>query len=132
MQSSNYDGSRPDYIGGDPYLNSRDRFASSDRFAYLNPAAFAEVPEGDGGPIRPGNLGRGALRGPGAWNLDLSIAKAFPFAERYNLQVRMDMFNAFNHVNLSDPVSAITHGNFGRTTSVGPARTMQLAGRFTF
>jgi outer membrane receptor protein involved in Fe transport len=126
-QSSNYDASRPDYGGGDPYLHS------GNRFEYLNPAAFSEIPEGDGGaPLRPGNVGKGSLRGPGAWDVDFAIAKGFSFKESYRLQFRAEMFNAFNHVNLLDPVTDITNGNFGRITRVGPARTMQLSGRFTF
>lgn len=127
VQPSGYLQSRPDYIGGDPYLNG------ADRFRYLNPAAFQRVPVNSSNiPIRPGNLGKNALRGPGTWNLDLSIVKDFRFYERYGLRFRADMFNATNSVRLGNPVLQVNNNLFGQITAVGPARTMQLGLRFTF
>ena len=84
-------------------------------------------------PIRPGNLGKNALRGPGFWNLDLSISKDFKFHERYGLKFRVDMFNATNSVRLGNPNTDITNTTlFGVITAVQPARTMQMGLRFTF
>ncbi|HUN89619.1 MAG TPA: TonB-dependent receptor [Terriglobales bacterium] len=37
---------------------------------------------------------------PGAWNLDLLIAKNFKVTEKLNLQFRTEMYDAFNHHNL--------------------------------
>jgi outer membrane receptor protein involved in Fe transport len=128
VQPSTYLSSRPDYAGGDPYLNG------ADRFRYLNPAAFARVPVNSANvPIRPGSLGKNALRGPGFWNLDLSISKDFKFYERYGLKFRVDMFNATNSVRLGLPNADITNTTFfGLITAVAPARTMQMGLRFTF
>ena len=128
VQTSSLLQSRPDYAGGDPYLNG------ADRLRYLNPAAFARVPVNSATvPIRPGNLGKNALRGPGFWNLDLSISKDFKFHERYGLKFRVDMFNATNSVRLGNPNTDITNTTlFGVITVVQPARTMQMGLRFTF
>jgi hypothetical protein len=59
---------RIDYIGGDAYIENE-----SNPLQYLNRAAFAPVPiiTASGATARPGTLGRGALRLPGYWNLDL-------------------------------------------------------------
>lgn len=48
----------------------------------------------------PSNMSRrNAFRGPGNWNADVSVFKSIPVTERYKLQVRMDVFNVFNHAN---------------------------------
>ena len=127
IQPSTFLQSRPDFVGGDPYLDG------ADRFAYLNRAAFLVIPTGpSGAPIRPGNVGKNSLRGPGYWNLDFSIAKNFRFSERYNLRFRADMFNATNSVRLGNPIVDVSRADFGRVLAVQPARTMQLGLRFMF
>jgi hypothetical protein len=70
----------------------------------LNPAAFQQPAEGT-----LGTAGRNAFYGPGAFNLDLSLARTFvlPFSENWRLSVRADAFNLLNHPNLSNP----TRGN---------------------
>ncbi|HWB83221.1 MAG TPA: TonB-dependent receptor [Bryobacteraceae bacterium] len=127
-QSSNRPFSRPDYIGGDALSNG------SDRFQYLNPAAFAMVPVGkaSGWTLYPGSVGKNSLRGPGQWALNLGIGRNLRFGERYKLQIRADAFNALNHVNLGNPVTDLSKATFGRITGVGAARTVQLNARFTF
>jgi len=54
----------------------------------------------DFGPFPANMTGRGAFRGPGAWNDDLSIAKSFKLTERFALEFRAEAFNVFNHHNL--------------------------------
>jgi hypothetical protein len=83
-QSSNRGSSRPDYIGGDVYLNT------GNRFQYLSRAAFATVPIGaaSGGTVRPGNVGKNAFLSPARKNWDLSIAKVFTLRERFKFQIR--------------------------------------------
>ncbi|MEP7274417.1 MAG: hypothetical protein ABI882_23195, partial [Acidobacteriota bacterium] len=65
-------------------------------------------------------------------NIDLSIAKSLSFTERVRMQIRVDMFNAFNHTNFSAVNTNITAAAFGRFTATLGARTMQLNGRLTF
>jgi len=127
VQPSTFLNSRPDVNGGDPYTDG------SNRFLYLNRAAFTIIPTGpSGAPIRPGNLSKNAFRGPGFWNLDLSISKDFKFHERYGLKFRVDMFNATNSVRLGNPILQINNALFGQITAVAAARTMQMGLRFTF
>jgi len=127
VQPSTFLNSRPDHNGGDPYTDG------SNRFLYLNRSAFTLIPTGpSGAPIRPGNLSKNAFRGPGFWNLDLSVSKDFKFHERYGLKFRVDMFNATNSVRLGNPILQANNNLFGQITAVAPARTMQMGLRFTF
>jgi len=98
---------------------------------YLNRAAFALVPIDPGTRIavRPGNLGNGAVRGPGSWTGDLNVSRNFRFTERLRLQVRADMFNALNHVNLSGPSTGLNGATFGEINGAGGMRVVQLNGR---
>jgi len=43
---------------------------------------------------------RNAFNSPGYWNFDFVIAKSFKLTERFNLQFRGELYNAFNHHNL--------------------------------
>lgn len=126
-QASNRSFSRPDYVGGEAY-------ATGDRFQWLNNSAFRAVPtsSASGQPARPGNIGKNSLRAPGSWDVAFAMAKNFTFQDRYKLQLRVDAFNAFNHVNLGSPIVDLTRPTFGRILGVGGARTLQLNGRFTF
>lgn len=127
-QSTSYQSTRPDYIGGNPYLANPDA-----TLQYLNPTAFARIPTGmANAPLRYGNVGRNALRAPGFWNLDLALAKNLQFTERYKLQIRGDMFNSLNHTNFSGISTGIEAGNFGRFTSTRGARVVQFNARLTF
>ena len=80
---------------------------------------------------RPGNLGRYAVRAPGQWTLDFSLAKNFAITERTRFQLRGDAFNSFNHTNLGGLVTDISKSNFGFLTSATP-RTVQLGAKFLF
>ncbi len=128
-QSSAMPDSRADYVGGEPYLSDYRQ-----TLRYLNPAAFGTVPvsSASGATIRPGNLGIGALRTPGLWNVDLSLGKEFWFTESKRLQIRADAFNAFNHTNLSGLNTSITSPTFGYLRSTRGARIIQLNARFSW
>jgi hypothetical protein len=52
------------------------------------------------GPGTISTAGLNTLRSPGINNWDLSIFKNFKLGERFNLQFRAEMFNAFNHEQL--------------------------------
>ena len=54
----------------------------------------------DFGPYPANMTGRNQFTGPGAWNLDLSVSKAFQLTERFNLQFRAESFDLFNHHNM--------------------------------
>ena len=121
--------SRPDYIGGKPTFDN-----ATETLVGINKAAFALVPIGEvsGVPIRPGNVGRNALRALGMWNLDLSLSKALLLTESMKLKFTADMLNSFNHTNLSSLESRITRSSFGRYRGTRGARVVQLGLRLTF
>jgi len=50
-----------------------------------------------------GDLGRNALRGFGATQVDLTLRRQFRLTERVSLQARGDFFNIFNHPNFGNP-----------------------------
>ncbi len=127
-QSNPRPAQRPDFIGGDPYLQL------ADPLAYLNRAAFALVPVSPASsqPLRVGTLGRGVLRGPGAQTVNFSLGKNFNITERIRFQVRAEAFNAFNHVNLNAPIADLVNPNFGRITGSALERRMQISSRLTF
>ena len=122
--------SRPDVV--DPGNTVFDNYR--DTLQYLNPSAFAEVPQStvSGAAVRPGNVGNGAIRLPGFWNLDLSLAKRFPIKESLSLQFRAEMLNAFNHTNFTSIDNEIDSGRFGRLTRTAGARIIQLQLRLNF
>ncbi len=59
-----------------------------------------------------GNLPRNALRGPKYWRTDASLFKKFLFTETKELEFRVEVVNAFNHVNLDNP-----NGDLGNPAS---------------
>ncbi|MGA2329146.1 MAG: carboxypeptidase regulatory-like domain-containing protein [Bryobacteraceae bacterium] len=85
-------------------------------------------------PVRGtnGNLGRNVFRGPGFAQTDLSLAKNFKIREKLSSQFRFDAFNAFNRVNLNNPVSDLNNSNFGRSTGADTPRVFQARIRLEF
>jgi hypothetical protein len=128
-QSSTRANSRPDTTGSDPYLADWET-----TLRWLDRAAFVNVPtySSTGQPIRPGNLGKRALRGPGLVTLDLSLAKNLKFTEAVNFQIRADLLNSLNHTNFNNISSQTTSGSFGQIIGAAPARIVQLNLRLTF
>ena len=105
---------------------------------YFNPAAFTS-----NAPGTFGTSGRNSMFGPG-WNeADLSFSKNFNFRERYRLQIRWEMFNAFNRTEFSNPnndYDPSATSNFGQITGdnaltyggYGSGRVGQAAVKFYF
>jgi Carboxypeptidase regulatory-like domain/TonB-dependent Receptor Plug Domain/TonB dependent receptor len=92
-------------------------------------SAFAIPQPGSNG------AGRNIFTGPSYWNLDLGISKNFQLSERFTLDLRMEMFNAFNHTNFDNIRDASTTGsasftspNFGQTccAAVAPPTTQTI------
>ena len=74
----------------------------------------------------------GLLFGPSSQVMNLALMKKFYFQESRYLQFRWEAFNAFNHVNLSDPNTTINQSTTGQIFSAGPARVMQIALKLIF
>ena len=95
---------------------------------YFNTAAFTFNAAGTFG-----DSGRNMFQGPPSKNVDAAIAKNWSVRERYNLQFRWEMFNAFNHPNFGTPDANVGDGgSFGKITSLGPMRVMQAGLKFAF
>ena len=76
-----------------------------------------------------GNSGPTVLNGPGVDNWDMGVEKSFPLRdEATRLQIRAEMFNAWNHAQFLQPNGDSGAGtNFGRISSTRPPRLIQLA-----
>lgn len=121
-------GDRADYVPGqsisvhqgskDDWLN---QFFSTGAFAPNAPGTF-------------GNTPRALFQGPRTDSWDLGLSKNFRFKERYRLQFRWEMFNAFNTPSFSNPVNSVTSAQFGQILSTGsvPPRVMQGALKMYF
>ncbi|HEX3995827.1 MAG TPA: hypothetical protein VHX39_32060, partial [Acetobacteraceae bacterium] len=133
---NNVGGQRPN-LTGDPYCATRTANC------YLNPAAFLAAPVVPG---TFGNLGANSLYGPSYFQVDISLSRRFMVHEQHSLELRADVFNIENRVNLSTPVSTpLTTSNFGKITgditatgsgaagtTTGDPRTMQLSLKYAF
>ena len=82
-------------------------------------------------PGQNGNLARNAFRGPGYVDVSLSLSKKFR-VQRWSGEFRLDAFNAFNRVNLADPIMDLSNTNFGRVTSQLAPRAFQMGVRLRF
>jgi len=129
-EPSSRSASRPDLVDFDGAIF--DDFRST--LQYLNPAAFVVVPKStvSGATLRAGTYGNNALRGPGLFSVDLSLAKNVDLPQQLKLQIRADMFNALNHVNYTSIVTNIESRTFGRITGAAAARVIQLNARLSF
>ena len=54
-----------------------------------------------------GDMERNSLRGPGYWRADASLFKHFELGEQRRLELRIEVVNLFNNVNLGNPDSEI-------------------------
>jgi carboxypeptidase family protein len=77
---------------------------------------------------------RALVRLPGLFNVDLSLMKTFQLPwEGHKISLRGEAFNAFNNVNLYNPILDINNtGQFGEFQNAMPARVMQLSMRYSF
>ncbi|MGH7247418.1 MAG: hypothetical protein ACREH9_04870, partial [Pseudomonadota bacterium] len=114
-------------LTGDPLLSaSRSRNAIINE--YFNVSAFALNAPGAFGTA-PRNL----LWNLRYFNVDWSLQKSFPIAERRRMQLRADFFNLFNNVHLNAPGSNLSSAStFGKITGAGDPRIVQLALRLEF
>jgi hypothetical protein len=95
---------------GDAYQGVDRSQTQGNPVQWINPNAFVNPPNGSFGTV-----GRNSVRGPGYGDVDLSILKNIPIKERLHAQLRIEMFNIFNRVNLAPP-SGYIGGGFGQST----------------
>ena len=83
-------------------------------------------------PFTYGNAAKNLIRGPGYFNLDISIQKSFRVSDGVSADIRFESFNATNAVNLGNPNTTVGDVNFGRISSAGAARQSQVAVKLLF
>ena len=84
---------------------------------------------------RPPGVTRNTGQGPGFASVDLRSSKVFRFEEdnsRREVELAIDAFNLFNHVNPKNFVGTLTSPFFGRANASSPARQLQLSLRYHF
>jgi hypothetical protein len=99
----------------------------TDRFHFLDLGAFAVQAVNT-----PGNSQRNIARGPKALTSSLSLVKRFRLRERWQADLRLEAFNAFNAVNFGNPAATFPNSDFGTISSAGGPRVVQTALRFSF
>ena len=56
------------------------------------------------------------ILGPGFKNLDLTLAKSFRLTERFQIELKMEAYNASNTFTGANPDTTVTRSTFGRVT----------------
>jgi hypothetical protein len=79
-----------------------------------------------------GNASVQEVSAPGAATWDISGYKGWTFMDRYTLDFRADIFNAFNRVNFTDLDTGVNDARFGLLTNADAAREIQLSLRLSF
>jgi len=95
---------------GNPYAGVSHTQTQGQPVQWINPNAFVNPAQGSFGTV-----GRNALRGPGYGDVDLAFLKNIPIKERLHAQLRIELFNIFNRVNLAPP-SGYIGGGFGQSS----------------
>lgn len=113
---------RPDVVG-DPFLSADQRTLTK----YFNTAAF-KAPAA----WTYGNSGKWVIRGPGSIDLSAFALKNVRVAERVNLQLRLEAFNALNHMNLAGFNTQVGNSAFGAINDVGSPRYLQIGAKLMF
>jgi hypothetical protein len=155
---------RPDLVAGVPLYLDDPNVAGGRR---INNATVPGSPNQRGpflvsNELRQGTLGRNALRGFPMQQLDLGLRRRFILTERFDLQLKAEVFNIFNTPNFANPQGSLgtlsaanvltPNVNFGQSTQmlgrslssgglsaglnplyqIGGPRSIQLSLRFGF
>jgi hypothetical protein len=97
---------------------------------YMDPAAWAQ-PEG----VRFGNTRPNQYRGPGGWNLDLSVFRSFRLTGTHRLEARVEAANVTNTTKFANPQGNLQSTDFMRIFGLYTAyaeRQVRLAVRYSF
>jgi hypothetical protein len=118
-------------VTGDPVLPKGDRtFFQNFRTDVFRAPAVGTV----------GNAARNLVRQPGTNNWDMTVTKNLQVHERVRVQLRCELYNAFNHTQFSsfdtgarfDAQGNQVNSNFAAFTAASAARVLQLVLRVNF
>jgi hypothetical protein len=119
------------YQGGAGHDYSNDAFIAGSDFPLGGPAYFDIVDRG-----QPG-IGRNSFRGPRFFGVDAALSRNIAITEKLKLQLRANMFNVFNKLNLvpfsfGTESTTIENPNFGRASGALAGRVVEFQGRLVF
>ena len=80
---------------------------------------------------RQSGLRRGSIEGPAFWTLDLAVGKVFSFGKSYSLELRGELFNAFNNQEILAPQDRAV-STFGNALTRQFPRSGHVFVRFAF
>jgi hypothetical protein len=89
--------------------------------AWFNTAAFKPPIAG-----ADGNSSRNLIDAPGMKQIDVAIFRRFRIREAVQLELRGEITNALNLVNLNAPIMILNSPAFGTISSAGATRQSQL------
>jgi hypothetical protein len=124
--ANNYLIDTPQYTSGPQHINTNGRNGNP----AFNTSLFQEENLG-----QLGNSKRRMFYGPGIDNFDLTLQKSLRLRESKSLDLRLEGFNAFNHVQFYGPAAVdgqIEDPSFGHIESAAAPRLVQLAAKFSF
>lgn len=105
---------------------------NTNRQAFLHTGTVTTTNFAKPAPGTDGNERFNSFRGPGYQEWDGSLLKDTKLTESINFQLRLELFNLFNHPNLTSVVTDLSNGNFGKATSQASPRFFQVGGNLTF
>jgi hypothetical protein len=113
---------RPNLVG-DPTKPADQRTPTQ----WFNTAAFAIAPV-----FTIGTASRNPVRGPSYRDVDLALIRRVPVHAGSSIEIRAEIFNLFNTVNLGAPNGVAGTAAFGTITSALDPRVVQLAVKMLF
>jgi hypothetical protein len=117
-----YTTQRPNLVG-DPTLPADQR----NKDHWFNTAAFATANQ-----FSLGSASRNPVRGPSYRDVDLSLIRRVPVGRDRAVELRAEIFNLLNTVNLGAPAATQGASNFGTIISALDPRVVQLAVKYLF
>ncbi len=126
----------------DPFAGVSHAFSKSG-VTWINPSAFVSAgTDPVTGIALPGNVTRNKYYGPSFKDVDLSVIKNIPIRERLKVQLRAEMYNLFNRINLASGTGTVsgsgkisdTIGDYNGAPGIGPgeAFNLQLVAKIIF
>lgn len=70
----------------------------------------------------------GTIQGPGLTQLNAALSRTFPLAENRSVQLRAEAFNLPNHLNPSNPNTAVNSALFGISNTDQSGIAGQISG----
>ena len=83
-------------------------------------------------PLTFGDAGRNILTGPGRSSFDFALVRSLRLSENVTADLRAEAFNLANRANFDLPERTVDLPTFGRISSAGQARQLQLGLRLSF